>query len=344
MRKLEHGGDIYSRVVTYDFSANINPLGMPQGVKNALINHIDNFERYPDINCTALVNAISEYENVAAEKVLCGNGAADLIYHIVHTLKPRKALLPAPTFSEYENALVSIGCKVEYHMLNESDNFILNNDILDKLCDIDIVFLCSPNNPTGTIINKEVLTRVIKRCQEKNIYIVLDECFMDFVSSNENYSIKPTQENVIILKAFTKTFAMAGLRLGYMLCADISLVERIQGCGQCWSVSVPAQIAGTAALKEKLYIDKSVQLISNERYYLMNALKSFGFKVYLADANFILFRCGIDLDQMLMKEQIAVRNCENYIGLEYGYFRIAVRTHMENEVLIKAIERILNNG
>lgn len=339
MTKSKHGGDVYSRPVRYDFSSNINPFGMPQSVKNALIDHIDDLARYPDVNCSALKKAIGKYEQIDEENIVCGNGAADLIYRIVQTIKPRKALLTAPTFSEYEKALRSVDCGIVYHYLNENNGFKLDKNILAEMNGIDMIFLCDPNNPTGNVIDRNLMSSIIHKCIENNIYLVIDECFMDFVADSNKYRTTPADENVIILKAFTKIYAMAGLRLGYLLCKNENLIQHIENCGQCWSVSVPAQIAGVTAVKEKEYIKKTVKLVSEERRYLTNSLKKIGFKVYPSEANFILFKCGLSLDEILIKEGVAIRNCSDYIGLEEGYFRIAVRTHYENEILINAAER-----
>lgn len=342
--KICHGGDIYSENVKYDFSANINPLGIPFSVKKELTDRINEFSNYPDVNCTALKNAIAEHENVNAEKIVCGNGAADLIYRIVQALKPKKSLLLAPSFSEYEKALLSVDSEIEYFFLDEKNDFKLNDKIFEKIHDIDFIFICNPNNPSGNIISSEMMRKIINKCSQNNIYLVIDECFMDFVSDNEKYAVKTFENNVIILKAFTKIYAMAGLRLGYLICSDENLTELIENCGQCWSVSVPAQIAGIAALKEKEYVKKTINLISEERRYLTEKLTDLGFKVYSSYANFILFRCNIPLDKILINEGISIRNCNNYHGLDERYFRIAVRTHAENEILTNSIERVIKSG
>ena len=348
MNRYEHGGDIYSRQITCDFSANINPLGMPDGVLEVLTRHVAECSNYPDVNCTALTEAIAAHENVKTEQIVCGNGAADLIYRIVWALKPEKALLPAPTFSEYEKALHSVGCSVSYHRLCEKDDFALQDDFLLEIEGNDMIFLCSPNNPTGRIVPGELLWQIAERCLEKDCMLVIDQCFMDFVGEDARdaagvawYDRMLRNRNVIILKAFTKIYAMAGLRLGYCLCGDLELANRIWNCGQCWSVSVPAQLAGVAALKEKDYVKRTVRLIRREREYLAASLLKLGLKVYPSEANFLLFRCSAPLDRMLLEEGIAIRNCGNYEGLEYGFFRIAVRRHKENEMLLRAMERIL---
>lgn len=344
MIKSLHGGDIYSRKIDLDFSANINPLGTPQSVRNAVARSADFAANYPDPNCTELKKAISARENVPAESVVCGNGAADLIYRIALTLKPKKALVTAPTFSEYQKALETIGCDVSCHTLSESSDFHLDDSVIDAIGGKDIVFICSPNNPVGNVVDRNVMEKIISKCRAENAVLVIDHCFMDFVAEQEKYSVLPIYKNVIILKAFTKIYAMAGLRLGYLLCADSELCERIADCGQSWSVSIPAQMAGIAALNEDEYVKKSVSLIRREREYLSQTLTALGFKAYPSKANFILFRCGLPLDKMLLKEKIAVRNCGNYEGLGEGYFRIAVRNHDENTRLIDAIERVIKNG
>lgn len=339
-----HGGDIYSREIEYDFSANINPLGMPEGVKNVLKNSIEQFERYPDVRCTELRNAVAERENISPEKIVFGNGAADLIYRTVQFLKPQKALITAPTFSEYERALRSINCEIEYFYTDESDSFDITEAILDRLHGKDIVFLCNPNNPTGNLINNHILESIKAITKKENIYLFIDECFMDFVDKSDLYKCKASEKNIIILKAFTKIYALAGLRLGYMLCDDERVIHGVENTGQCWSVSVPAQLAGVAALNEVGYIEKTLHTVRTEREYLTVELQNLGFKVYPSRVNFILFKSNLPLDALLLQEKIAIRSCEDFINLNGGYFRIAVRTHSENMTLINKIQEVIKNG
>lgn len=349
MIRYFHGGDVYSRRVDYDFSANINPLGMPERVRKILAERVRDYERYPDPCCSELVSKIAEREGVPADKIVCGNGAADIIYRIAYALKPSSALIAVPTFSEYEKALLSAGCKIKLHPLDEGNEFELQEDIIGKIKGCDIVFLCNPNNPTGKLIPRELMEDIIEKCASENCTAVIDECFMDFSDKNKKYSVFDLKnicdfKNIIVIKAFTKIYAMAGLRLGCAICADEKNAEKIKLCGQCWSVSSPAQIAGIAALEEKAYIEKTAALIAEERAFLSNSLKNMGLKVYSSEANFILFRCGMPLDKMLIDKRIAVRSCNDFHGLERGFFRIAVRTHDENTVLINALREVLQNG
>lgn len=345
MAEYIHGGDIYSREIEHDFSANINPLGMPESAVDALVSSVSAFEVYPDINCTKLVKAIAQYEVVSEKNILCSNGAADLIYRLSYALKPKKALLTAPSFSEYALALKKVDCEIEYETLFEENGFEVTESVLEKIPEADIFFLCSPNNPVGNTVKPELLEKIVKQCKKLGTQLVVDECFMDFVTDSEKYSAKKYLDyGIIILKAFTKIFAMAGLRLGYMLCSDAKIIDRVRECGSCWSVSTAAQIAGTAALSEKGYIEKTRAYMAAEREYLIRELKKLGFKVFTSEANFIFFKSQTDIEKPLLERKIAVRNCENYVGLSRGFYRIAVRKHEENQLLINTIERILQNG
>ncbi|MGN0618372.1 MAG: pyridoxal phosphate-dependent aminotransferase [Ruminiclostridium sp.] len=343
MAVSEHGGDIYTRRIEYDFSANLNPLGMPEGVKNALKNSVGDWESYPDPLCRKLISALSDFEKIPPANIVCGNGAADLIYRIAAAFKPKKAVIAAPTFSEYEKALRQSGSSVIKHYLSEENGFMLDDGIL-KILDssIDMLFLCSPNNPTGRTVSPDLLKRICEKCRAENIIFVCDECFMPFVSDAESRSARNfLNENIIILKAFTKIFAMAGIRLGYAVFGSKQLAGILRKTGQFWSVSTPAQIAGEAALKEKEYLQKTAEFIKAERNFLTSELQKAGIIVYPSEANFLLFRCDSPLDELLIKEKIAIRNCGNFEGLNENYFRIAVRNHEENLALISAVRRVL---
>lgn len=342
MIKFEHGGDIFEREIVYDFSANLNPLGMPESVKVALKKSISEWEKYPDPFCRSLVKKLSEREDFPTENIVCGNGAADLIFRIVQAVKPQKAVVCAPSFSEYSKALTQNGSEILIQFLSEQNNFALDENILEKLDEsVQMLILCTPNNPTGRTIDGELLHRICEKCRANDIVFFCDECFIDF-TENAARAEQFMNRNVVVLKAFTKIYAMAGLRLGYALFGDVVLAEKVRKNGQFWSVSAPAQTAGEAALDEKIYIEKTLELIKNERDFLTEKLRNFGFKVYPSEANFILFYTKLPLDEMLLKEKILIRNCTNFDGLTDGFFRIAVRSHEENSALVSAIERCLN--
>lgn len=348
--KLIHGGDIYSAREKHkgellDFSANLNPLGLPEGVKKAIAAGMEDYAAYPDPLCRDLVSALSAVEGLSADWLFCGNGAADIIFRLVYGAKPQKALVLAPTFAEYEEALQQVGCQVSRYQLKKDLGFQLDPEFLRALDGtLDMVFLCNPNNPTGQVITKEQVLEILQRCKELNILLVVDECFNGFLDEEEKYAAKDYLvdfDNLIILKALTKTYAMAGLRLGYCMTANAALRDQIKAAGQPWSVSIVAQAAGIQALKEKDYMKETKELLRRERSYLSEALREAGAIPISSGANYLFFRWPfekqISLAEGLFDRGILIRNCDNYHGLEAGYYRICIKRHEENKRLIEAV-------
>lgn len=346
---LIHGGDVYSarqkmKQEPLDFSANINPMGMPPGAVRAAADALQQCTQYPDPLCRELRAALAAYEGIPAEQIVCGNGAADLIFRIVAATHPQRALLLEPTFAEYEQALRSMDCSIAYFPLQESEGFVLPEAFLQQLTpEINLLFLCNPNNPTGRTVSPALLQEIWKRCEEAGILLVVDECFNEFLEHPEQNTLKgvlKTGTNSVILKAFTKSFAMPGLRLGYGLCGNGDLAERIFSCGQPWGVSIPAQAAGVAALQEKGYLERMRRLVQTERRWLSENLARLGLCVFPSEANYILFRTEteIPLRERMEQRGVLIRACGNYRGLDNRYYRIAVRGHGENERLIAALK------
>ncbi len=356
MANLIHGGDIYSAKEKgiediLDFSANINPKGLPDKVKQAIIEGLDSCVNYPDPLCRKLISDISKFEQINKECIICGNGAADIIFRFALALKPKKALVLAPTFAEYEIALNTVECETKHFLLKEEDSFVVNDDYLASLdSSYDVVFLCNPNNPTGQLISKGLLEKILKKCIENNILMVLDECFIEFVENYEKYTMKSYIEkcsNLFILKAFTKSYAMPGLRLGYGLSSNGELLRKITDMGQPWAVSIPAQMAGVQALKETEYLEESLKEIKEEKDYLVSELNKLGIKNYKPAANYIFFnilkndRYDVStFKKQLFEKGIIIRDCNNYVGIENGYYRIAVKSHSANVRLINALKSI----
>lgn len=340
-----HGGDVYTYKNITDFSANINPLGIPESIVAAVTEGAKVAAQYPDVQCRELRKALSVAENIPQEQIACGNGAADLIFSLVLAAKPQKALMLAPTFYEYEQALRAIDCQIDYHVLREENGFQLQEDYLAKLDNtVDIIFICNPNNPTGVLTEPEFLRKVLKKCEEENILFVLDECFNDFLDDPDSYTLKEAikdSPNLFILKAFTKLYAMAGLRLGYGFSANQNLLGKMKEVTQPWSVSTPAQYAGLAALKEQDYVARTKEIITKERSYLMESLKKLGFTVYPGKANYIFFKAPEYLGEKTREHGYMIRDCSNYHSLTKGFYRIAVRLREENQGLIEALEKSL---
>ena len=347
---LTHGGDWAGFLsergkLPLDFSASISPLGVPGGVRAAVRQAAGQMDRDPDPLCRALRESISEYELVPPQQILCGNGAAELIFRVVWALRPRQALVTAPTFSEYGAALQSVGCAVKTWSLPEKRDFRLEEGVLDAITpETDLVFLCEPNNPTGVTAGRPLLLQILRRCRETGTRLVLDECFGDLLDDPESHTLKGELEaypNLLILKAFTKLYAMAGIRLGYALCADRALLERMYLAGQPWSVSVPAQAAGAAALRETAYRERVRSLVRRERPCLAKRLGTLGLRVVPGEANYLLFQSPVSLGEPLARRGILLRSCDNYIGLDETWYRTAVRTRRQNQRLVEALEEIV---
>ena len=341
-----HGGDLYSRPVVLDFSANINPFGTPQAVKDAVVNAVDCLRNYPDPYCRELISAISRYEGVEEDCVLCGNGAAELIFSYCMALQPRKAMVLSPCFSEYETALRGLGREACHYLLKREDHFALTEAFLPELSafDGDLLMLCNPNNPTGQVIEANLMEKILKICTEKNISLFVDECFLDLTEGGEDLSLKGKLREypgIFLLKAFTKSYGMAGLRLGYCLCGNPELLRAMGQSVQPWNVSIPAQRAGVAALGQVEFLAKANEMIRSQRPWLTEELTRLGLEVIPSRTNYILFYSGRELQQPLLEMGIQIRSCANYPGLSQGWYRIAVKLPEENRQLIRAIEQVL---
>lgn len=351
-----HGGNIEEVARMYkfnpeeivDFSANINPMGLSENVKKAMINSIDKVIKYPDITYFDLKNSISNFEDINSQNIILGNGAAEAIFNIVRALKPKKALLPAPTFSEYEEAILSVNGEIKYYKLKEKNNFEIDNEFIDNIKDdIDVVFICNPNNPTGVLTTNQFIIKVLKKALITNTIIVIDESFLDFMETNNEYSSKGLlnyYDNLIVVKSLTKFFAIPGARIGYGLCKNNVLINEINKVTVPWSINIIAADAIIQGLKEKDYINNSIKYVKDEKECLYRALKEIQvLKVLKPSVNFIMFKLLIDLDLKgeLIKRKILIRSCSNYIGLNENFYRIAVRTSEENKIIINEIRNIL---
>ena len=239
MTKLHiHGGDVYRYPHAIDFSSNCNPYGTPEGVKRAVAEAAELICHYPDVQCRKLREALAEEEGVPASGIICGNGAADLIFGLALARKPRRALLPAPTFAEYGQALRAVGCEIVHDYLKEEQGFVPQESLPDAITeDVDIVFFCNPNNPTGVLTEAEFLRKLADQCRESHALLIVDECFLDFVKEPGWYTLKPwldVYDNLFVLKAFTKKYAMPGIRLGYGLCSNGELLAQMRARMQPW--------------------------------------------------------------------------------------------------------------
>ncbi len=354
MTELIHGGDWAGYELEYgkaplDFSASISPLGLPESVRKAVLDALEHADRYPDPQCRALRQALSEFHDVECRRIVCGSGASDLIDRICRTLRPRHAAVFVPGFSEYERGLLAEGCEVSFIHLPESENFRITQDMLKQIPqNCELLFLCNPNNPTGVLTEADLLHQILICCRETKMHLVVDECFLDLTSAADRYSLIGELSNIselIILKAFTKLYAMAGLRLGYALCGSEALADRLERCGQPWPVSDLAQTAGIAALRETDYTDRVRSLINEERLRMRVALEKLGLHIIPGEANYLLFESGDALLAAKMRARgILIRDCRSFRGLHEGWYRIAIRTREENDILLRNLREVTSNG
>lgn len=351
MPQLIHGGDWAGFAAEYgtmplDFSANISPLGLPDGVRRAIAEAAAGQDRYPDPLCRALRAAIGKSRNLPAEWILCGNGTADLIWRLALARKPRRALLTAPTFAEYTAALHSVDCKVTEYLLHAENNFAVEENLLDAITpEINLVLLCEPNNPTGRTTDPGLLHAILDRCTATGTLLAVDECFNEFLDAPETHTLEGclrAHPNLLIFKAFTKWYAMAGVRLGYVLGSDPALLEHLRLAGQPWAVSGLAQAAGLAALRETEYSETLHALIAAQRPRLEQSLTELGCRVIPGEANYLLFHQERqDLTAALRHKGVLLRDCSNYTGLGPGWYRCAVRSAAENEAFLQALREEL---
>ena len=344
--ELEHGGDWAGFTERYgrppiDFSANISPLGLPESAREAVRNALSYADRYPDPLCRKLRRSLAAHHSVDAQQIVCGAGAADLIHRLGTFLRPKRALIPVPSFLEYTRALEPWNCEIRTYPLYADNGFQIGEDFAEHITDdLDLVILCEPNNPTGVTTKRSLLEQILARCREKDALLVVDECFLPFLDDPSSHTLIPSlgAGNLLILRAFTKFYAMAGLRLGYAITDEPGLAESLSAAGQPWPVSSLAQEAGIAALEDRAYAQEARLLVRTQRTALKKGLQSLGFTVIPGEANYLLFFSpDKDLGSALAQEGILIRDCSNYQGLEPGWYRIAVRTQADNQLLLHAL-------
>ena len=362
-----HGGDCKQNNIKLDFSVNINPLGPPKSVLNALKNPDALLGKYPSPDQSALREQLEAKRNIPMNRILIGNGASEIISILAGAIATRKLknsstenggnILPvasviAPTFSGYERALSAYGFDIKYFDLPEHD-FRFNESFFDHgikdIDNLDLVILCNPNNPTGQAIPRALIKKIADECKRRDIILAIDETFMGLVKDKSKYScesILGKNKNLILIDAFTKLYAIPGVRLGYCATYNEELLKDMSSIKPEWSVSTFAEAAGIAALSENSYIDEAIALIEKEKKYLLKELSSLGFCPQEGEAPFILFsipkkyNAKTFYDKMIKDHGILLRNCSNFHGLDDHYFRIGIKKHEENVELMKALKNV----
>ena len=337
-----HGGDVYRNHVDIDFSINVNPLGTPECVKEALHRAVEMCGKYPDTEAERLGEAVSTFLGVPKEYLLFGNGASELFMAIIHGIKPKKVVIPVPSFYGYEYAAKSVDSEIIYYEMKQENNFCVKEDMNRILTEeVDILFLANPNNPIGNLLDMEMIKKLLLHCRDKGIYVVVDECFIEFCGKQSSLlSEIRKSEYLVLVRAFTKIFTIPGVRLGYLICKSKAVHTKIAGQLPEWNLSCFAQEAGCICAKQAEFISETKNYIEKERQFMAKRLMQLGLKTFPSASNFITLYSEKPLYEKLLKRGILIRDCSNFRGLGKGFYRIAVKSREENEILFSAIESL----
>ena len=358
-----HGGNIHKaskktglplkKII--DFSASINPLGVPASAAAAIKNGIGLLPHYPEPAAESLASVIAGHYGISSRSVICGNGSTELIYLIPRVLRPKRVLITSPTFSEYEKACTNSNDKLQVasYKLRRENNFDIDPDDYIKAIQgdlnsslvtrhssqpFDLAFLCNPNNPTGRLLKKEDVLKIADAARRLGCYLVVDEAFMDFCPDESVLNNVRRNPYLIVLRSLTKFYALAGLRIGFGVFPP-DIAEQMKMQKEPWTVNCLADAAARAVLDDSEYRDRSLEYISRERHYIEKGLKSLSLEIIPSSVNYYLVRmraAGHILNN-LSKKGILLRDCSNFVGLGDGYVRIAVRSRRENTILLREL-------
>lgn len=327
-----------------DFSSNITPAGMPTPIKSILKRRLSQMEYYPDSDSSDLISSLKKYTGLPESNLIVGNGSIEIIYNFCNSFLTKKhILITAPTFGEYESAAKLADCKITFfktmNLAHDLDSFI------SKIPANGCVFVCNPNNPTGTILSKKQLIKILLYAKRKSCLVFIDECFIELVpKSNQSIlNLVKTYDNLFVLRSLTKSFGLAGIRIGYAG-ASKQIIDILQKMKIPWSVNALAQEAGIIAIKNKSHLTESNSIIKKESSFLKNKIADIqGFECHDSSTNFILIKIKQDstkLQRKLLKHKVLVRDCKSFRGLNNHYIRIAIKSHKDNLKLIRALEAV----
>lgn len=357
-KSLNHGGTVISIArklgvspeSILDFSASINPLGPSPGVRKAAKEAFELVGHYPEIGSPALCKALSAYHSIPVNNIAVANGSTELI-HLVPRLFRRaagRALLIAPNFSEYANALELAGWQCDYLTLTHKNSFELDcNRVAEELAKgYDLLFFCNPGNPTGKLYSLDDVETLYRLCRSSGCFFVLDEAFIDFEEESSAKLLIPASDSGLILRSMTKFFGFPGIRIGYSI-ASPDVTSRLKRFLPPWNVGVIPQAAALAALADIKQCKRTVSIVEKERRHLADSFSKLkGVKVFESAANFLLIRLdsgltATELQEKLLEELILIRDCSNFEGLDNRFFRVAVKGETENKKLLLSVAGIL---
>jgi threonine-phosphate decarboxylase len=344
---VTHGG-IFSDGLKHDpslldFSSNVNPLGFPSKIRD-IFKSLLQVSVYPDPNSNELRKHLQKYTGISKNQIVVGNGATEIIYNYCNAfLRKQKVLIPIPTFGEYESAAKLNGAILYFFKtMNLNQNL---SEFQDMISNKNCIFLCNPNNPTGVLIKRKNMLKILESAHDKSTMVFLDECFIELVPAGDESVISYLKEfdNLFILRSLTKSFGLAGLRIGYGL-GNKNMIKILQKIKIPWNVSGIAQKSSIQALSDKSYLSKTLNIVRKESKFLIDSISKIkGFTCYNSDTNFVLIKSKIKSNQIqkkLLKRNILIRDCRTIRGLDNNFIRIAVKTHKENLKLIEALREL----
>jgi threonine-phosphate decarboxylase len=262
-----------------------------------------------------------------------------------------KAIIPVPSFSEYEKAAIRIGGEAVFIQLPESCVLEAEKIKQAATADTKILCLCNPHSPSGTLYSKETLLDLLDFCHKKNIIFSVDENYIEFAEEGQETTLAglvKDYENLFVIRSVTKFYGMAGIRLGYGIAAP-NLVEKIENVRIPWSINSLASCASLAAFNDTDFIENTKKTISKERKALAKNLNEIDdLHVYPSVTNFLLVRItnrkitSTKLKELLTKEHMLIRDCCTFVGLDDSYFRVTVRSAKDNQKLVQSIKQILS--
>jgi Histidinol-phosphate/aromatic aminotransferase and cobyric acid decarboxylase len=352
LEKIEQIYGIAKENIT-SFSANVNPLGVSYKLRTTLSNHIDAITSYPDREYTALRKCIAGYAHTDYENIIVGNGSTELISLFIQIKHPKKALILAPTYSEYEREISLGGGRTHYFSLKEEHAFQLDMEDLKKALqdDVDLFIICNPNNPTSSSISREEMRNILDICKQKDIYVMVDETYVEFAENMDSITSIPLAEyynNIIILRGISKFFAAPGLRLGYAVCGNDSLLKEINEKKNPWTINSLAAIAGEIMFTDYDYMKETKELIFSERERICNRLKECpNIKVFEPTANFVLLKIlkdnvtSMDLFEASIKKGLMIRDCSTFPFLSNKFVRFCFMSPEKNDELLEVLLEVL---
>lgn len=342
MERYEHGGQIYDAAGKtgdwLDFSANINPLGLSEKILRALTENLGGIVNYPDPRASELKKAISRRYGVPEKNLVVLNGAAEFFYLYLNATRPKRVIIPAPSFSEYERAARAAFCDVELFFTSATENFSLNVEklIAQIKSPDDCIIIGRPNNPTGNLIAPEEILRLADFAN-----VIVDESFIDFLQVESARRL--ISKKIAVVQSLTKIFAIPGLRLGFAVVEE-NLAERLNLSKDVWNVNFLAQKAGVAALSDEDFLIRTRAWLEVEREFFLERLKNLrGVEIFPSAVNFVLLRHerAQKILSELRQRKILLRSCANFAGLDEFFLRTAIRSRNENILLLNALEKIL---